>query len=113
VVRLLGRVAQLLLPLSWASSYMSGARDVGCRALSTDSLVTALREKLGVTVAPSQAYSCLPAALQEGALLCGRLLGCRVHALGSIATCPAMSLLACMPLQARAAMVAAFGDDAY
>jgi hypothetical protein len=33
-----------------------GNRDVGCRALPVDSLVAALGEKLGVTVAPNQVW---------------------------------------------------------
>jgi hypothetical protein len=40
-------------------------RDVGCRALSTDSLVAALGEKLGVTVAPSQVRLCLLSTAQS------------------------------------------------
>lgn len=42
-------------------------RDVGCRALSTDSLVAALGEKLGVTVAPSQARAAMVAAFGNDA----------------------------------------------
>jgi hypothetical protein len=64
--------------------FASSSRVVGCRALSTDSLVAALGEKLGVTVAPSQVRMTVSVYiyLQRNAVvlcggwaLCGSLAG--------------------------------------